>query len=145
MCFFLGLACKGNWLFLELDYFLSYDGEVFNYNFFKTFLSAFLFFFFFWDPYNLNFGAFNIVPKVFEAVLNYFHSFPCILLFSSYFHQSICLLIRYFFYVVGDCINCVECLLHFLHSIFKSLEHCYYQYSEFSFSETTYFLVVYLV
>ena len=62
--------------FLDLiDYLLSHVGEVFNYNLFKNFLSAFLFFFFLWDPYNSNVGAFNIVPKVSEVILNYFHSF----------------------------------------------------------------------
>ena len=51
--------------FLDLTISLtSHVGEVFNYNFFKNFLSAFLFFFFLWDPCNLNIGAFNIVPKV---------------------------------------------------------------------------------
>ena len=116
---------------------------------------------------------FNIVPKVFEAFLSSFHSFPFILLFSSYFHHSIlplsiplpvilllvpsslflisvivlfiCLLILYFLYVLGDCINCVKCFLHFLHSLFKSWEHLYYHYSEFSFREITYFLFIYLV
>ena len=72
-----------------LDLIISHVGEVFNYNFFKNFLSAFLFFFFLWDPYNSNIGTFNIVPKVSEAFLNSFHSFPFILLFSSYFHRSI--------------------------------------------------------
>ena len=36
---------------------------------FKYFLRPFLFLFFFWDPYNLNAGAFNIVPDVSETVL----------------------------------------------------------------------------
>ena len=35
----------------------------------------------------------------------------------------LCLLILYFFYVLGDCINYVKCFLHFLHSILKSSEH----------------------
>ena len=66
-----------------IDYFLPQVGEVFNYNYFKNFLSVFVFFFFLWDPYNSNFGVLNIVPKVSEAVLNYFHSFYFILLLSS--------------------------------------------------------------
>ena len=49
-------------------------------------LSFFLFFF--WDPYNLNVGAFNI-SEVCETVLNSFHSFFFILLCSSYFHYFI--------------------------------------------------------
>ena len=56
--------------FLDLiNYFLSHIMEVFNYNLFKYFLSAFLFLFFFWDPYNSNVGAFNVVPEVSETVL----------------------------------------------------------------------------
>ena len=68
-----------------IDSFLSHVGEVFNYNFFKNFLSAVVFWFFLWDPYNSNVDAFNIVPNVSEAFLNSFHSFPFILLFSNYF------------------------------------------------------------
>ena len=41
------------------------------------------------DLCNSNVGVFTIVPKVSEAFLNSFHSFPFILLFSSYFHHSI--------------------------------------------------------
>ena len=43
MCFSLGLSCKGFSVLLGLDDFLSNVGEIFNYNFFKNFLSAFLF------------------------------------------------------------------------------------------------------
>ena len=42
--------------------------EIFNYNLFKHFLIPFLFIYFFWDPYNLNIGAFDIVPEVFETI-----------------------------------------------------------------------------
>ena len=35
----------------------------------------FLFLFFFWDPYNSNVGAFDIVPAVSETILSSFHSF----------------------------------------------------------------------
>ena len=74
--------------FLHLvDYFLSHISEVFNYNLFKYFLSAFLFLFFFWDPYNLNVVAFNVVPDVFKTVLNSLHSVSFILLCGSYFHS----------------------------------------------------------
>jgi len=58
-----------------IDYFLSHVGEIFNYNFFKNFLSAFLFFFFLWEPYNSNIDTVHIVPKVSEAFLSSFHSF----------------------------------------------------------------------
>ena len=88
--FLLGFMLWGtlftSWTWLT---FLSHIGEVFNYNFFKSFLNYFLFFFLLWDPYNSNVGIFNIVPKISEAILNSFHSFPFILLFSSYFHHSI--------------------------------------------------------
>ena len=67
---------KDSLCFLDLiDYFLSHVGEVFNYNFFKKFISAFLFFFFLWDSCNSDVGVLNIVPKVSEVILNYFHSF----------------------------------------------------------------------
>ena len=51
-----------------INYFLSRIREVFNYNLSKYFLSPFLFLFFFWDPYNLNVGVFNVVPEVSETV-----------------------------------------------------------------------------
>ena len=69
--------------FLELGgYFLSHVREVFNYNLFKYFLGSFLSLFSFWDPYNANVVAFNVVPEVSQAV---FISFLFILfsLFSS--------------------------------------------------------------
>ena len=98
MCFSLGLSYKGLSALVGLDCFLFHVGEVFNYNFFKNVLSACLFFFlFFWGPYNSNGGAFNIVPKVSEALLNSFNSFSFILLFSSYFHHSIFQLTYSFF------------------------------------------------
>ena len=40
-----------------------------------------------WDPYNLNLTAFNIVLKDSETILYSFHSFSCILIFSSYFNH----------------------------------------------------------
>ena len=55
------------------------------------------------------------------------------------------LLILYFLYVLGHCINCVKCFFHFLQSIFKSWEDLYYYYFEFSFRELTCFLFIYLV
>ena len=52
-----------------IDCFLSYIREVFNYNLFKYLLSPFPFLFLFWDPYNLNVGAFHVVPEVSDTVL----------------------------------------------------------------------------
>ena len=58
--------------FLDLgDYFLPHFREVFNYYLFKYFLMGFLFVFFFWDSYDSNVGAFNIVLEVSEVVLIY--------------------------------------------------------------------------
>ena len=51
--------------FLDLvGYFPPHFREVFNYYLLKYFLMAFLFVFFFWDSYDSNVGAFNIVPEV---------------------------------------------------------------------------------
>ena len=56
--------------FLDLgDYFLPHFREVFNYYLLKDFLMVFIFVFFFWDSYDFNVGAFNIVPEVSEIVL----------------------------------------------------------------------------
>ena len=57
-------------------------------NLFKYFPRPFLFFFF-WDPYYSNVGAFNVVPKVSETVLISFHYFFFILFHGSNFHHSI--------------------------------------------------------
>ena len=62
--------------FLDLgDYFFPHFREVFNYYLLKYFLMAFLFVFFFWDSYDSNVGAFNIVPGVPEVVFVSFNSF----------------------------------------------------------------------
>ena len=51
--------------FLDLGgYFFSHVREVFDYNLFKYFLGSFLSLFSFWDPYNVNVGAFNVVLEV---------------------------------------------------------------------------------
>ena len=41
----------------------------------KNFLIPFLFLFFFWDCYNSNVSALDIVPEVSETILSSFHSF----------------------------------------------------------------------
>ena len=62
--------------FLELSYyFLPHFRKVFNYYLLKYFLMVFLFVFFFWDSYDSNVGAFNIVLEVSEIVLISFNSF----------------------------------------------------------------------
>ena len=58
--------------FLDLG---GYFREVFNYYLLKYFLMAFLFDFFFWNSYDLNVGAFDIVPEVSKVVLISFNSF----------------------------------------------------------------------
>ena len=47
-----------------IDCFLSHVWQVFSYYVFKYFLRSFLSIFSFWDPYNANVGAFNVVPEV---------------------------------------------------------------------------------
>ena len=68
-------------------YCVFHAAKIFNYNVFINFLIPFLFLFFFWDPYNLNVDAFDIVPEISETILSSFHSFYFILLFRSYFHH----------------------------------------------------------
>ena len=66
------------------DYFLSHVREFFDYDLFKYFLRPFPLFFF-WDPYNLNVGAFNVVSEVSKTALISFHSFFFILFCSRDF------------------------------------------------------------
>ena len=96
--FLSGFILYGSLCLLDLiDYFLFNVVEIFNYNLLKIFLIPFLFLFFFWDPYNSDFGAFNIVPEISETVLSSFHSFYFILLFRSFFHHFIFQLTESFF------------------------------------------------
>ena len=84
--FLLGFILYGTLPFLDLiDYFLTHIRK------FSTIISSNIFsvpffFLFFWDPYNSNVVAFNVVPEVSEIVLNSFHSFFFILLCGSCFH-----------------------------------------------------------
>src|SRR5574337_213902 len=88
--FCLGFILFGTLGFLDLsDYFLPHFREVFNYYLLEYFLMVFLFVFFFWDSYNSNVGAFNIVPEVSEVVLISFNSFFFFSLCFIYFYQSI--------------------------------------------------------
>jgi len=75
--------------FLDLgDYFLPHFKEVFDY-YLKYFLMVFLFVFFFWDSYDWNVGAFNIVLVVSEIVLISFNSFFFFPLSLIYFYHFI--------------------------------------------------------
>ena len=86
--FHLGFILFGTLAFLDLvDYFLPHFRQVFNYYLLKYCLRAFLFVFFFWDSYDSNVGAFDIVPEVSQVVLTSVNSFFFFL--SSYFHHSI--------------------------------------------------------
>ena len=64
-------------------YFLPHFREVFNYYLLKYFLMVFLFVFF-WDSYDSNVGAFDIVPEVSEVVLISFNSFFSFFLSASF-------------------------------------------------------------
>ena len=76
--------------FLDLgDYFLPHFRDVFNYYLLKYFLMVFLFVFFFWDSYDSNVGAFNIVPELSEIVLISFNSLFFFPLCFIYFYHSI--------------------------------------------------------
>ena len=78
--FLLRFILCGTLCLLDLiDYFLFHAGEIFNNNLFKNFLTPFLFLFFFWDPYNSNVDAFDIVPEVSE----YLQFFSFFLLYSA--------------------------------------------------------------
>ena len=73
--FLLGFPVWDSLGFLDLgDYFLPHFREVFG-NYLKYFLMVSLFFFFFWNSYDSNIGAFNTVPEVSEIVLISFNSF----------------------------------------------------------------------
>ena len=79
--FLLGFVLYGTLCFLHLiDYFLSCVGKISNYSLFKIFLIPFIFLFF-WDLYNSNVHAFNIVPDVSETILCFFF-FSFFLLYS---------------------------------------------------------------
>ena len=94
--FLLGFIFYGTPLHLfALDCLFPFHvGEIFNCNLFKIFLICLLFLFFFCDPYNLNAGAFDIVPEVSETTFSSFHSFFFILLFRSQFHHFLSSLIH---------------------------------------------------
>ena len=137
-------------------YCVFHAAEIFNYNVFINFLIPFLFLFFFWDPYNLNVDAFDIVPGVSETILSSFHSFYFILLFRRYFHHFIFLIhssasdillfipSRVFLISVIVLFVFVCLFFHSSRSLLhdcctfspfppKVFDHLYYHYSEFFF------------
>ena len=56
-------------------------------------------------PYNVNVGAFNVVPEVSEMVLISFHSFFFILFHSGDFHHSVFQLTYPFFCLIYSAID----------------------------------------
>ena len=100
-------------------YFLHPFREVFSYYLLKYFLMAFLFAFF-WDSYDSNVGAFNIVPEVSEVVLISFDTF---FLFSSLLHLflpfylphhlSYFLLQLFYCWFPPECFCLSYCIIHY--------------------------------
>ena len=102
--------------FLDLsDYFLPHFREVFNYYLLKYFSWSFVFFF--WDSYDLNVGAFNIVLEVSEIVLISFNSFFFFPLWFIYFYHSIFYFTNPIFYLCYYTICCLQSVLNFIYCI----------------------------
>ena len=107
----MGLSCLGLSGFLGLGWlFLSPFKEVFNYYLLKYLLMVFLFVFFFWDPYDSNVVALNIVLEVSEIVLisfNSFFFFPSLIhLFLSFYllpHLSYLLPPCFYYWLLPEC------------------------------------------
>ena len=87
----------------------------------NIFSDPFLFLFFFWDPYNPSFGAFNVVPGVSETVLNSFHSFFFILLCGSYLHYFIFQVTYVFFCLSYSAIDSFSSTFNFIYCV---VHHC---------------------
>lgn len=63
---------------------------------FEYFLKPFIFLFFFWNLYHVNFGAFNAVPEVAETIIISFFKKKKNLFCGSNFHYSVFQLIYSF-------------------------------------------------
>ena len=98
ICFSLGLSCVGLSALPELVWLFPVPCcKILDYNCFKYFLWPFLFFF--WDPYNSNVGAFNVIAEVSETV-----TFGFILFLYSALLQlfpPFCLPAHYVFFCLG--------------------------------------------
>ena len=128
MC--LGVFCLGFILFRTLsfldlsDYFLPHFREVFNNYLLKYFLMVFLFVFFFWDSYDSNVGACNIVPEVSEVVLISFSSFflfPLFHLFLPFYllpHLSYLLPPLFYCCFLPECFYLIYCIIHYILTLF---------------------------
>ena len=82
----LGLSYMGLSMLPGLECFLSHVREILGYNLFHYFLRTILFLFSFWDPYDANVGAFNVVPEVSFLLIFFLYSVlwqwfppPCLL------------------------------------------------------------------
>ena len=98
--FLLGFILPGTLCFLDFaDYFLFHAREVFSYYLFRYFFRSFLSLFSFWDPYNVNVDAFNVIPGVsgclhfFSFFFQYSASVILLLIPSSVFFISVCSLV----------------------------------------------------
>ena len=111
--------------FLDLgDYFLPHFREVFNYYLLKYFLMAFLFVFFFWDSYDSNVGAFNIVPEVSEIILIFKNSFFLPLCFVYFYHSIFYLTYPIFclqYSTVGSFQSVFYCIINYILTLFLFL------------------------
>ena len=105
--------------------FLPYFREVLNYYLLKYFLMGFLFVFFFWDSYDSNVGAFNMVPEVSEIVFISFNSFLFFPLCFIYFYHSIFYL-TYPIFCLGystvgslqSVFDLIYCIIHYILTLF---------------------------
>ena len=105
--------------FLDLGgYFLPYFREVFNYSLLKYFLMAFVSVFLFWDSYDSNVGAFDIVPEVSEVVLISFNSFFFFPLCFIYFHHSIFYLIYPIFCLSYSAVGSLQTVFDLSYALF---------------------------
>ena len=106
-----------------LQVILEWVAIVFNYYLLKYFLMVFLFFFFFWDAYDSNVRAFNIVPEVSEVVLISFNSlFSSLLhLFLPFYllpHLSYLLPLLFYWWFLPECFYLIYCIIHYILSLF---------------------------
>src|SRR5574337_485477 len=102
-------------------------GKFSTINLLKYFLMAFLFVFFFWDSYDSNVGAFNIVPEVSEVILISFNPFFFFPLCFIYFYHSIFYLTYSIFCLhystVGSLqsvFDLIYCIIHYILTFFIS-------------------------
>ena len=69
-------------------------------------------FFFFWDSYNANVGALNVLPVVSQSVFIFFHFFFfCILFYSRYSHHFVFQVI-YLFCCSYSALVSFQCIIH---------------------------------